>query len=107
MAFCFRSIGKFARLTGIKLRQSYARKAKAKNWQASGYAAARQFGRLKQANQDLKNWLGRIVRDIENKRGNKALSHNFTTLIGHAIPKTGTNWHFFAGKTSIFYPFSV
>jgi hypothetical protein len=23
------------------------------------------------------------------------------------IPKTGTNWHFFAGKTSIFYPFSV
>jgi IS5 family transposase len=77
-------LGKFARLNGIKLRQSYARKAKSKNWQASGYAAARQFGRLQQANQDLKNWLGRILRDIDRNKGNKALSHNFTTLIGHA-----------------------
>jgi IS5 family transposase len=74
-------LGKFARLNGITLRQSYARKAKERNWQASGYAAARQFNRLARANQDLKNWLGRILRDIEKNRGNKVLSPNFTNLI--------------------------
>jgi len=77
-------LGKFARLNGIKLRQSYARKAKQRNWQASGYAAARQFNRLARANQDLKNWLGRIVRDIEKKRENKVLSCNFQTLLEQA-----------------------
>jgi IS5 family transposase len=74
-------LGKFARLNGIKLRQSYARRAKKRNWQASGYAAARQFNRLAHANQDLKNWLGRILRDIERNRGDKVLSCNFTNLI--------------------------
>ena len=29
----------------------------------------------------LKNWLGRVLRDIENKRENKALSANFLQLI--------------------------
>jgi IS5 family transposase len=65
----------------IKLRQSYARKAKKWAQKASGYAAARQFVRLKRCNQDLKNWLGRVLRDIEKKRGNKALSANFLQLI--------------------------
>jgi len=77
-------LGKFARLNGIKLRQSYTRKAKQRNWQASGYAAARQFNRLERANQDLKNWLGRIVRDIEKKQENKVLSCNFQTLLEQA-----------------------
>jgi IS5 family transposase len=74
-------LAKFARLHKIMLRQSYARKAKQTARKASGYAAARQYGRLKRCNQDLKNWLGRILRDIDRKRENTALSANFVTLI--------------------------
>jgi IS5 family transposase len=74
-------LAKFALRHGIKLRQSYARKAKQWAQKASGYGAARQFGRLKQCNQDLKNWLGRVLRDIEKKRENKALSPRFVQLI--------------------------
>ena len=74
-------LGKFARHHKIKLRQSYARKAKQTARKASGYAAAKQFGRLKRCNRDLKNWLGRVLRDIENKWENKVLSANFATLI--------------------------
>jgi IS5 family transposase len=74
-------LSKFALHHKIKLRQSYARKAKRAAQKASGYGAARQFGRLKECNQDLKNWLGRVLRDIERKRGNKELSTNFLSLI--------------------------
>jgi IS5 family transposase len=65
----------------IKLRQSYSRKAKQTARKASGYAAARQFNRLQRCNQDLKNWLGRVLRDIEKKRQNKVFSVNFEMLI--------------------------
>jgi len=71
----------FCRFHKIKLRQSYTRKAKQWARKASGYAAAKQFGRLKRCNQDLKNWLGRVLRDIEKKRENKVLSANFLQLI--------------------------
>ena len=74
-------LGKFSLHHEIKLRQSYARKAKQTARKASGYASARQFGRLKRCNQDLKNWLGRILRDIERNRGNTVLSANFLSLI--------------------------
>jgi IS5 family transposase len=74
-------LAKYARLHKIKLRQSYVRKAKQTARKASGYAAAKQYGRLKRCNQDLKNWLGRIVRDIDRKRENKVLSANFLALI--------------------------
>jgi IS5 family transposase len=77
-------LSKFALHHEITLRQSYARKAKRKAWQASGYAAARQFNRLKQCNQDLKNWLGRVLRDIERKRDGKVLTTNFLSLIRKA-----------------------
>jgi IS5 family transposase len=74
-------LGSFARWHKIKLRQSYARKAKKWLRKASGYGAARQYGRLQRCNQDLKNWLGRVLRDIENKRENKALSVKFLHMI--------------------------
>jgi IS5 family transposase len=77
-------LGQFALRHKIKLRQSYARKAKQMARKASGYAAARQFNRLNRCNQDLKNWLGRILRDIEKKRGNTVLSANFLSLIDAA-----------------------
>jgi IS5 family transposase len=74
-------LGKLARLHGIELRQSYARKAKRWARKASGYGAAKQYGRLKTCIQDLKNWLGRLLRDIERKRGNKAFSPKFLQMI--------------------------
>ena len=77
-------LSKYARLNEIPLRQSYTRKAKQTLRKASGYASARQFGRLQRCNQDLKNWLGRVLRDIDRKRKNKVLSTNFTTLIERA-----------------------
>ena len=45
-------LGKFALGHGIKLRQSYARKAKQWLQKASGYVAARQFKRLERCDQD-------------------------------------------------------
>jgi IS5 family transposase len=77
-------LGKYARLNGIKLRQSYTRTAKKMLRKASGYAAARQFNRLQRCNQDLKNYLGRVLRDIERKRGNTVLSTNFVQLLERA-----------------------
>jgi len=65
----------------IKLRQSYSRKAKQTARQASGYAAARQFKRLQRCIQDLKNWLGRVLRDIERNRKNTVFSTGFLSLI--------------------------
>src|SRR5215469_10607279 len=76
-----RKLAKFCLGHKIKLRQSYSRKAKEWARKASGYGAARQYGRLKQCVQDLKNWLGRVLRDIETKRGNKALSAKFLQMI--------------------------
>jgi len=66
---------------GIKLRQSYSRKAKRWVRKASEHGARRHFDKLKQCVGDLKNWLGRVLRDIENKRGNKAFSPAFLQLI--------------------------
>jgi len=78
-------LAKFAKYHKITLRQSYSRKAKQTARKASGYAAARQFGRLQRCIQDLKNWLGRVLRDIERKRENTVFSVNFKTLIATAM----------------------
>ena len=74
-------LAKFARFHGIPLRQSYSRKAKRTARKASGYATARQFGRLQRCDKDLKNWLGRVLRDIDRKRGTTVFSANFASLI--------------------------
>jgi IS5 family transposase len=74
-------LGQQCRFHKIKLRQSYARKAKQWLRKASAHGARRQFGKLKECNQTLKNWLGRILRDIERNRGNKELSMSFLQLI--------------------------
>ena len=65
----------------IKLRQSYARLAKKTARKATEHGARRHFGKLKRCVQDLKNWLGRVLRDIAAKRENKALSPGFLQLI--------------------------
>lgn len=74
-------LGKAARRHEIQLRQPYTFKAKEWARKASGYGAAQQYSRLKKCNQDLKNWLGRVLRDIDRKRGNKELSANFLQLL--------------------------
>lgn len=74
-------LGKFSLEHGIKLRQSYTRKAKQMLRKASGYAAAGQYNRLNNCIKTLKNWLGRSLRDIERKREKKVISTNFESLI--------------------------
>ena len=81
----YRAIVKLVKLAnryGIKLRQTYTRKAKHANIRAGRYANAKQWKRQKREIRNLKNWLGRIVRDINRFCG----PHNkdLTTLLQHA-----------------------
>lgn len=55
---------KLAKRYGINLRQTYTRKAKIAAIRAGRYANARQWKRQKREIQNLKNWLGRIVREF-------------------------------------------
>ena len=74
-------LAKHCLLHRIKLRQSYSRVSKRTAQKASEHGSRRHFGKLQQCVQDLKNWLGRVLRDIEKKRGNKALSPSFLQMI--------------------------
>ena len=56
-----------ARERGIDLRQSYARVGRNAMIQQSRYARARQYGRAKKCAKSLKNFLGRVIRDIWRK----------------------------------------
>jgi IS5 family transposase len=58
---------KYAKTQGIPLRQTYVRKGKQSLIMASRYAHARQMKRSRREIKRLKNFLGRIVRDIERK----------------------------------------
>jgi IS5 family transposase len=58
---------KLAREHGVPLRQSYARKSKQALHKAGRYGHAKQFRRMRREVKKLKNWLGRVVRDIERK----------------------------------------
>ena len=49
----------------IKLRQNYNRKSKEKLYWQSRYAHARQMKRSRACTRSLKNYLGRVIRDIE------------------------------------------
>jgi IS5 family transposase len=50
---------------GIGLRQSYARLGKAALFMANKYMAARQIGRGRKRMKQVRNYLGRVIRDIE------------------------------------------
>lgn len=56
-----------AKKRGIKLRQSYKRKAKTAAMLAGRYAHARQFKRMRRELRRLKTWLGRVLRDVKRK----------------------------------------
>lgn len=54
-----------AKKTGVKLRQTYQRLGPAIKRKVDGYAHAKQFKRLAKGVKTLKNYLGRVVRDVE------------------------------------------
>ena len=55
----------FAKERGIKLRQNYNRKSKQMLYWQSRYSHARQMKRAKASTRKLRNYLGRVLRDIE------------------------------------------
>ena len=59
------------RKTGVRLRQSYARKGPRTLQQANRYGHARQYRRLRREVKRLRTYLGRVVRDIERKTADK------------------------------------
>ncbi len=52
---------------GIELRQSYARVGDQAAHQASRYAHAKQFKRMRRELRRLRTWLGRVIRDVQRK----------------------------------------
>ena len=65
---CHKARQELVKLAGayaIPLRQSYARKGKAALFMANRYMAARQMGRGRKMAKQVRNYLGRVMRDIE------------------------------------------
>lgn len=56
---------KLAAATAVPLRQSYARKSKHALFMANRYGAASQFKRAGQKMKEVRNYLGRVLREIE------------------------------------------
>lgn len=70
---------------GVPLRQSYVRLAKKALLMASRYAHARQMKRARREIKKLKNYLGRVARDIERKiRGDKEMQEAFAQSLAMA-----------------------
>src|SRR6202795_1320812 len=73
---------RLAQLTGVGLRQSYARVGKFALIQHQRYAHAKQFKRANRMLRKLRTYLGRVIRDIGRKiEGNGALEAAFATLL--------------------------
>ena len=72
---------KAAQDDGIVLRQSYARLGTAAERQASRYAHARQYKRMRRELRKLRTWLGRVIRDVQRKGStmSKALQAKLAT----------------------------
>ena len=72
-----------AKKTGIKLRQTYQRLGPAIKRKVDGYAHAKQFKRLSRGVKTLKNYLGRVVRDVERsiKSSDAQIREQFTNLL--------------------------
>src|SRR6266699_786961 len=73
---------RLAQLTGVGLRQSYARVGKFALIQHQRYAHAKQFKRANRALRTLKTYLGRVIRDITRKiDGDSGLEAAFAQLL--------------------------
>jgi IS5 family transposase len=71
-----------AQKAGVKLRQSYKRVGKKALYNQSRYARARQVKRAKRESKKLRNYLGRVLRDVERKHPDP--SPGFKELLGNA-----------------------
>jgi transposase, IS5 family len=71
-----------AQKAGLKLRQSYQRVGKQALFKQSRYARARQLKRARKEEKKLRNYLGRVVRDVERKLSTP--SDRFKELLGNA-----------------------
>jgi IS5 family transposase len=73
---------RLAQLTGVSLRQSYARVGKFALIQHQRYAHAKQFKRANRLLKTLRTYLGRVIRDIGRKiEGNGGLEAAFAKLL--------------------------
>src|SRR6185312_7743066 len=73
---------RLAQLTGVGLRQSYARVGKFALIKHQRYAHAKQFKRAKRTLKTLRTYLGRVMRDIGRKiAGNAPLKERFAKLL--------------------------
>jgi IS5 family transposase len=70
---------RIAKRCGIKLRQSYARKGEEMLRKQGQYAHARQMKRAQKATRQLRNYLGRIIREVE--RGSELLTQQERKLL--------------------------
>ena len=70
---------KLARLYGIRIRQSYLKKAKKAMIKAGRYTHAQQYKRRDREIRNLKNWLGRLVRELQ--RGSKQPDENLKQFL--------------------------
>ena len=76
---------RLAQLTGVGLRQSYARVGKLALIQHQRYAHAKQFKRANRMLKKLRTYLGRVIRDIGRKiENNGALEAKFASLLSLA-----------------------
>jgi IS5 family transposase len=73
---------RLAKLSGVELRQSYARVGKFALIQHQRYAHAKQFKRANRMLKKLRTYLGRVIRDIGRKiEGNATLDGRFAKLL--------------------------
>jgi IS5 family transposase len=74
-----------ARTEGVALRQSYVRKSKHAVFMANRYLAARQGKRARRKIKEVRNYLGRVIRNIEKAQQNgQVLSSAFEEALGKA-----------------------
>lgn len=74
---CYKALihlGKLAKAHGIQLRQSYPRVAKRALIMHGRYRHAKQMKRARKSLKQVKNYLGRVIRDIERKASQDLLS---------------------------------
>jgi IS5 family transposase len=75
---------KTAKKNGIELRQSYARKSKHALFMTNKYMAAKQMNRGRKAAKSVRNYLGRVIRDIERAGSNNPMH---AAAFGHELAK--------------------
>lgn len=76
---------KLARQQNVTLRQSYVRKSKAAVFMANRYTAARQGNRARAKIKEVRNYLGRVLRNVESAvEQGRILSPTFAAALGKA-----------------------